>query len=316
MGICENLRHRLSDDEQTGGPTQREPGFTVVIPFYNEAGFIEDTLHSLIAQHYQPARILLIDNASTDDSVEICRDIAAGHSHIKIDIVEEPRPGKTHALARACAMITTQYAAFCDADTYYPPHYLQLARHLFELNRLTVAAVLAIGIRAQPASSAGRFVRRKGAIVGKFLAKQCHTGGFGQIFSTEALIAAGGYSFERWPYVLEDHEITYRVRKHGAFVYHAGLWCRPSPRRRDRAGVSWSFMERLVYHVTPFALKDWFFYRFLGPRLLQRGLMNARLRQQPWTATALDHQYRRLPQIVMQQSPSIEDCDGRLRQTY
>jgi hypothetical protein len=123
-------------------------------------------------------------------------------------------------------------------------------------------------------------------IIARLLPRQCHTGGYAQSFRTEALRRAGGFSETLWPYVLLDHEVMQRVFKHGAARYHSDHWCQPSPRRADRRNVRWTLAERLLYHATPFALKDWYFYRFLGPRLAARKLGHVNLRDKSWERSA------------------------------
>ncbi|MEO0981603.1 MAG: glycosyltransferase family A protein [Pseudomonadota bacterium] len=252
---------------------------SVVLPFYNEEGYLGATLASLAAQTRPPAEMLLVDNASTDASVEICRAFAADHPEIKVRVLSVETPGKIHALEGAMAEIATEFAAFCDADTYYPPHYLALADRLFAEGGAKTVAAMAVGVSD---GRGARFQRFKGAFVGRLLAKQCHTGGYGQVFRTEALRRAGGYCVDRWRYVLSDHEIMQRVLQHGRGAYHPDFWCRPSDRRTDRSGVRWTLAERLLYHLTPFQLKNWYFYKFLGPRFARRGLMQTRLRTQSW----------------------------------
>ena len=124
--------------------------------------------------------------------------------------------------------------------------------------------------------------RAKVMMVSRILSRQTHTGGFGQSFRTETLRKAGGFSAELWPFVLEDHEVMQRVCKFGRSVYAPDLWCIPSNRRKDRTGVGWTTLEQALYHLTPFALKDWFFYRFLARRFTMRALDNAKLRQKSW----------------------------------
>jgi len=119
-------------------------------------------------------------------------------------------------------------------------------------------------------------------IVSKILSKQVHTGGFGQAFRTTALRCAGGYSSALWPFMLEDHEVMHRVFKQGNSRYDFNLWCTPSNRRNDRTGVDWTLSEQLLYHATPFVLKDWFFYRFLAGRFGARGMHQVNLREKSW----------------------------------
>lgn len=251
--------------------------WTFVIAYYNEADFLPATLAALAAQTV-PFRLVLVDNGSTDGSDVIAQRFAA--PGIEVVNLSEARPGKIHALETAMGELTTEFCAFGDADTYYPPHYLAEAERAFDADPRTVA-VMALGVDAS-----GQTVRRAlySGFVTKILSKQTHTGGYGQAFRTSTLVQAGGFSEKLWPYVLLDHEIMQRVAKLGRVVYPFNFWAKPSPRRSDRRRVRWTLGERILYHATPFAAKDWFFYRFLGPRLKARGVTHLNLRDKPWEA--------------------------------
>ncbi|MEL7027988.1 MAG: glycosyltransferase family 2 protein, partial [Pseudomonadota bacterium] len=141
---------------------------------------------------------------------------------------------------------------------------------------------LGLGIDAAPDSLSGRLQRAKGVVMGSLLAKQCHAGGYAHAYRTAALKKAGGYDKTLWPYVLKDHELMHRVMKLGRARYDFDLWCQPSPRRADRTAVRWTLSERILYHVTPYVLKDWFFYSFLSRRLRARNMDEISLRQRTW----------------------------------
>jgi len=111
---------------------------------------------------------------------------------------------------------------------------------------------------------------------------KCLTGGGGQLFRTPLLRMAGGFNVQRWPYVLLDHEVMHRVFHYGKTVYHPQFWCLHSERRGDRTSVRWTVWERFLYLYMPPAGLEWFFYRFLGPRLRKRRQDQLSLRQQPW----------------------------------
>ncbi|MBY0422887.1 MAG: glycosyltransferase family 2 protein [Parvularculaceae bacterium] len=249
---------------------------TVVLPFYNEERFIGRTLESLAAQTARPGRLVLVDNASSDASARLVEDFLR-QSGIEGRLVSEPRPGKINALETGAALVTSPFVAFCDADTYYPPHYFETAAALFE-RRPDCAGVTATNVSGVVPTSDDRLFVAKQTLMTSLLAKQCHAGGYGQIFRTDIFRAAGGYSAARWPFVLEDHEIAHRIFKFGPFVTSRLMWCAPSDRRQDRANVDWTLAERILYHATPFALKDWFFYDFLSKRFDARGLRNVNLR--------------------------------------
>lgn len=249
--------------------------WSVVLPYYNETGYLRPTLESLRAQELRDFRLILVDNASTDGSGDLARTLAAGALHL-----HEARPGKINALQCGLAAVETEFVAFCDADTFYPAHYLRRCDELFGSS--DAVAVMAMDLPADHDGSAARRKRAKVMAVSRILSRQTHTGGFGQSFRTEILRKAGGFSADLWPFVLEDHEVMQRVFKYGRSVYAPDLWCIPSNRRKDRTGVEWTTAEQALYHLTPFALKDWFFYRFLARRFAARALDNTKLRRKTW----------------------------------
>jgi len=259
--------------------------WSVVVPYYNERAYLPAMLSSLIAQHYRPFQLLLVDNASTDGSAEIARNLLKDRDGIAPVYLHEPRPGKVNALEAGLARVDTEFVAFCDADTFYPPHYLARCDEVFAASESDVIAVMASNLAGPPTAGATRLRQIKTMIVSHLLGRQAHTGGFGQSFRAGSLRAAGGYAATFWPFVLEDHEVMQRVFKCGRARYDFDLWCTPSNRRTDRTNVDWTLSERLLYHFTPFALKDWFFYRVLARRFSARSLGHLNLREKTWGAT-------------------------------
>lgn len=257
--------------------------WTFVIAYFNEADYLPATLASLSAQTARPFRLVLVDNGSTDGSAALARNACETMAGVETIHLSETRPGKVHALEAAMPHLTTELVAFGDADTFYPPDYLATAQAAFDAGGPDVTAVMAVDVPDPPDGPEARrkrFIRSR--IASRLWPRQTHTGGFGQTFRTGALVRAGGYSEKHWPYVLMDHEVMQRLLKLGRAVYPYDFWCIPSPRRSDRSRVRWTLGERLLYHFTPFALKDWYFYRFLGPRLAQRKLTHLNLREKSW----------------------------------
>jgi glycosyltransferase involved in cell wall biosynthesis len=255
----------------------RPRAWTVLIPFYNERDFISDTL-ACLARQTVGARVILIDNGSTDGGASVavatCRRL-----QLPYELLFEPRKGKVPALEAGLRHVDTPYVATWDADTLYPDNYLAQAQAVLRRPRTAVAGAY----YAQPEASRWRRLRTAThkRMMSRLLLRQCHTGGAGQAFRTDALRAAGGFSPRHWNLVLEDHEIIHRVMRHGTMRYARGLWCSPSSRLRDRAPAKWTALEQLFYHVTMPIAGDWFFYRFLGPRLAARHLTSESLRERP-----------------------------------
>ena len=254
-------------------------GWSVVVAYYNEEAFLLRTLAAIATQTMPPAELILVDNASSDRSTEIARTFMAAHPAIRTRFLTEARPGQVNALETGIAAVSTEFVAICDADTWYPPHHLALADRQFRRAGPQTVAVMALGLAGDPHGLRARARRLVYAhVISRLLRYQCHTGGYGHAFRTAALKAAGGYATERWAFVLFDHELMHRVFSVGRARYHADLWCVSSDRRKDRASTRWSLTERIVYHATPFALKDWFFYSFLQPRFAARNLSGLNLR--------------------------------------
>ena len=65
--------------------------FAIVVPVYNESGWIRPTLAALAAQHDQDFDVVFVDNGSTDDSVAIIEQCAADRPRWLV--IHEPQKG-------------------------------------------------------------------------------------------------------------------------------------------------------------------------------------------------------------------------------
>lgn len=259
------------------------PRWTVVIPYFNEETYLGDTLESLLAQTVR-FRLVLVDNGSTDGTAAFVKRWAAANRHVEVAALTEPRAGQVHALKRGIAAVDTEFVAICDADTIYPPHYLATAQAAFDRRGASLVGMLAHDAPVDMAEAPQRWRKRwiYTHVIPKLLSGQAHAGGYAHSYRTAALRAAGGYDPEIWPYVIKDHELVHRVLKVGRIGYDIDLYCSPSQRRADRRGVRWSLIERVLYHGTPWPLKDWYFYGFLGRRFEARAQTDVVLREQSW----------------------------------
>ncbi len=259
------------------------PSFSVVLPYYNEADFLAETLTCWVSQTRPPEELILIDNASTDGSGELCRTFLRPYQgRLICHHLNEGRLGKTRALETGCARSEGSWVVFSDADTYYPPRYLEILGRLIAAASPKLVAVMALPVSGDGTRAVSTWQRRAYVLLSKIFRKHVYTGGYGQCLRADALRLSGGYREDLWPYVLGDHEVMSRVLKFGTSLYHPDFWCRPSPRRKDRRAVRWNLWEMVLYHSTPFFLQERLFVRFLGPRFARRGMNIRSLRRQPW----------------------------------
>lgn len=102
--------------------------FWVVVPVYNEEKLVRSCLESLLAQSDSDFGIVVVDNASTDGSARIVREVAAAHPDRRIDLVAEAEKGVgfaadtgfRHALAQGAT-----YLARTDADCLAHPDWVR-----------------------------------------------------------------------------------------------------------------------------------------------------------------------------------------------
>ena len=142
--------------------------WSVLVPFFNEADGIARTLESLARQTLAPSSVILVDNGSTDNSRGVVADVARRHPNAGFSVIEERTPGKASALKRGLAAVQTEFVATCDADTYYPPSYLETANGIFARKGDRAVAVLAFGVACE-SRSAGALARFKGAVAARLM---------------------------------------------------------------------------------------------------------------------------------------------------
>lgn len=88
---------------------------TVVIPVYNAARFLEKTVASVINQSYSEWELLLVDDGSSDNSLEIACKLAQQDSRIKV-IISPKNEGVAKARNRGIQRATGKYIALLDSD--------------------------------------------------------------------------------------------------------------------------------------------------------------------------------------------------------
>lgn len=95
---------------------------SVIIPCHNAAQYIERALRSVAAQHFPAHEIVVIDDGSTDDSVEVVR-----RTGISVRLVRAQCGSATGARLAGIREATGEWLAFLDADDFFYPEHLARA---------------------------------------------------------------------------------------------------------------------------------------------------------------------------------------------
>lgn len=102
----------------------QNPIVTVVMPTFNDEGTIHEAIESIIAQTFKSWELRIIDDASSDSTVEIAKRYMAQDSRILLTIL--PRNGGSGAARnRAIAEARGAYVAIMDADDLAVPERLE-----------------------------------------------------------------------------------------------------------------------------------------------------------------------------------------------
>ncbi|KUO57408.1 MAG: hypothetical protein APF78_06315 [Sphingomonadales bacterium BRH_c3] len=100
---------------------------SVVIPNYNYGAFVGEAIASIAAQTYAPIELIVVDDASTDNSLEAIRealDKADNLISTRLIALEE-NVGKLGALNRALEYVRGRYFVIHDSDDLLSPGYVE-----------------------------------------------------------------------------------------------------------------------------------------------------------------------------------------------
>lgn len=116
---------------QSPAPSADEPPpLSVVVAARNEADTLPTLLDALATQTHPEHEVVIVDDASTDDTAAVVNDWAADRPHATLVRIDDPSPPrKKNALARGIEAAEHDLLAFTDADCTPPPDWLSaLAR--------------------------------------------------------------------------------------------------------------------------------------------------------------------------------------------
>lgn len=92
---------------------------SIVTPSFNQGKFIEDAILCVLNQHYPNFEHIIIDNCSTDETLDILKK----YPHLRV--VSEPDEGQSDAINKGFNMATGDVIGWLNADDYYLPDTFQ-----------------------------------------------------------------------------------------------------------------------------------------------------------------------------------------------
>lgn len=103
---------------------ESQPLVSVIMPCYNMAPYVSDSIKSVIAQTYPYWELLIVDDASTDETVNIIESFVQTDSRIKLAIKKQ-NSGISDTRNQCIQMAKGLFLAFLDADDIWHPEKLE-----------------------------------------------------------------------------------------------------------------------------------------------------------------------------------------------
>ncbi|KQC34145.1 family 2 glycosyl transferase [Nonlabens sp. YIK11] len=181
---------------------------TAIVPCYNAGETIGKAIDSLLCQSHKIDEIIVVNDGSTDDSLNILNKIQKANESILI--IDQKNQGVCHARNTGIEKSTGTYILTLDADDYFEPTFVEKALDKFAENE-SYGAVMCGYTRIVNGK------KKLPYIPPEIFLKSCllNNGALScLLFKKEVLIQAGGYD-ENMDLGYEDWDLNIRILKLG-----------------------------------------------------------------------------------------------------
>src|ERR1035437_6016704 len=104
--------------------------FSIIIPLYNKAKYIQKAIHSILSQTFQEYEIIIVNDGSTDNSLEVISSCQL--STVNYQLINQENKGVSTARNNGVKLAKYDYIAFLDADDWWEPTYLEEMKALID----------------------------------------------------------------------------------------------------------------------------------------------------------------------------------------
>ena len=188
---------------------------TVIVPAYNEAASVADTICSLQGQTRPPAEIIVVDDCSTDGTGEVARALG-------VTVLRPPSNTGSKAGAQTFALphVRTALAMALDADTTLAADAIERLLPAFDEEGVAAACGFVLPRRVESVWERGRYIEYLFAFtfykqVQDYYGKPLISSGCFSMYRTEALRRLGGWSTRT---LAEDMDLTWSFYRAGMTV--------------------------------------------------------------------------------------------------
>lgn len=105
---------------------------TAIIDCYNSKEYLGEAIQSVLKQRRQPDEFLIVDDASTDGSAELAKELVKDVPWARV--IEKPNGGQLSCMSAGIIEATGDILAFLDGDDLWLGHHLEAAEAQFKVN--------------------------------------------------------------------------------------------------------------------------------------------------------------------------------------
>lgn len=230
--------------------------FSIVVPAFNEAGYIAETIRSLHQQDFDGSyEIIVVDNNSTDSTAEICRNLG-------VILLSAKQPGVCFARQKGTMAAKGEIIISTDADTYFDKNWLTNINTIFANKPHAVAVVGSCHYNDGPiwGSIYPRLLFGLISLVYKITKRSYYASATNIAFKKSAF---GGYNT-----ILtqggDELDLLRNLRSKGEVVFDNSNPTHTSARRLARGLLYNFFVSFLIYYILEYNLNRIFGRRILG----------------------------------------------------
>ena len=111
--------------------------FSLLVANYNNGKYFKDCYQSILAQTYNNWEVIIVDDASTDNSIELIQDLIAGDYRFKF-FQNETNKGCGYTKRKCTELATGEFCGFLDPDDALLPHAIETILSGFQNNASAV----------------------------------------------------------------------------------------------------------------------------------------------------------------------------------
>ncbi len=198
-------------------PPDSFPLVSVIIPAYNAAAFLGDTLDSVLAQTYKNLEIIVVDDGSTDTTPHVLESYKD-----RITVLHQANAGQATARNSGARSAKGEFLAFLDSDDLWDSD--KINRQVELINRFPKALAVycdhrSIDAQGNPLASSGALAhpRPSGNILRALLLGPCIITPGLVLLRRNAFDMMGG--FDKTMRGHEDYTLWLRLATQGSFIY-------------------------------------------------------------------------------------------------